>query len=117
MRSARETQFLARGFERAGIGRQRARHEFIVIVHARREAMHGADEGALAAAHHAEPDARRRRSCLRSPCVSLSIAMTAASLHRNTASARRDGVLISPACALILPLSADPRRNRRRLSR
>ena len=36
--------------------RQRAGDEFVVIVHPRGEPMHGADEGALAAADHAEPD-------------------------------------------------------------
>ena len=36
------------------IGRQRAGHQLEAIVHARRDAMHAADEGARAA-HHAQP--------------------------------------------------------------
>jgi hypothetical protein len=41
------------------IGRQCARHQFIFVIHARGEAMHGADEGPLPATHHAQPDAAR----------------------------------------------------------
>ena len=48
-RLARAARFLRRGGERAG-------DELIVVVHARGDAMDGADERALAAAHHAEPD-------------------------------------------------------------
>ena len=37
--------------------RQRAGDQFVLVVDARGDAVHRADEGALAAAHHAEPDA------------------------------------------------------------
>ena len=40
-----------------GIGRQRAGDQLVVVVEARGDAVHGADEGALAAADHAQPDA------------------------------------------------------------
>ena len=56
---------------RARIGRQRAGHQFVAVVQPRGDAVHGADEGALPAAHHAEPeppgDARRFGLALRSP--------------------------------------------------
>ena len=39
------------------IGGERAGNQRIVVVEPCGDAMHGADEGALAAAHHAEPDA------------------------------------------------------------
>jgi hypothetical protein len=46
-RGARTPRFLSGRGKRPG-------HEFVMIVHARGEPMHGADEGALAAADHAE---------------------------------------------------------------
>ncbi len=39
-----------------GLGRERARDQLVLVVDARCDAMHRADEGALAAADHAEPD-------------------------------------------------------------
>ena len=41
-------------------GRQRAGHQLVLVVQPRGDAVHRADEGALAAAHHAEPDAPAR---------------------------------------------------------
>ena len=40
-----------------GRRRQRAGDKCVAVVEARRDAVHGANEGSLAAAHHAEPDA------------------------------------------------------------
>ncbi len=50
-----------------GAGRERAGDQLVLVVEPRRHAMHGADEGALAAADHAEPDppAGPARSALR----------------------------------------------------
>ena len=61
-----EAEFLAGGLGLLRLGRQRARHEVVVIVHARGKPVHGADEGALPAAHHAEADAARVLLSLRS---------------------------------------------------
>jgi hypothetical protein len=52
-----KAQILGRGCCLFGIGRERACHKFIVIIHAGGEAMHSADEGPLPATHHAEADA------------------------------------------------------------
>ena len=48
---------------------QRARHQLVLVVDPRGDAVHRADEGVLAAADHAEPDAGgfRRRSSSLSP--------------------------------------------------
>src|SRR5690606_35777205 len=43
------------------IGRKRAGHQFELVVDAGGDAVHSADEGALAAADHAEPDAAALR--------------------------------------------------------
>ncbi len=40
---------------------ERARDQFVVVVHPRRDPVHRADEGVLAAADHAQPDAGRFR--------------------------------------------------------
>ena len=52
-----ETERLARAARLFGRRRQRAGDEFVLVVDARGDPVDGADEGALAAAHHAKPDA------------------------------------------------------------
>ena len=45
-----------RRFGALRIGAQRTRHQLVAVVEPRRDPMHRADERALAAAHHAEPE-------------------------------------------------------------
>ena len=51
----RDAQLGGRRFGPRRIGRQRARHQLVAVVEARRDPVHSTNERALAAAHHAEP--------------------------------------------------------------
>ena len=56
-----------------GLACARRRHEIVVVIEAGGDAMHGADEGALSAAHHAEPDAAALAESLRCSMAILSL--------------------------------------------
>ena len=60
MRSGARPSSFAEAMRALRVGRQRAGDELVLVVHARREAMHRADEGALPAADHAERIAAAR---------------------------------------------------------